>query len=170
MDSNKVDGTPDIGLGSADRDTLLVDLITYMHRRPSAALNDRRTDPRFRAFYQAQLPAYALLMLEKKDDGTHWFYVSRPARSVKGDRRGVAGRFRMGADGKPTGFEEIFNTPVLSEDSVKLVGAILFPLMVAGHGTVPLADDRRLVEWPDERLYYDKEKQEWRAVGAPKDP
>ena len=158
------------GLTSAQRDSLLVDLITYIHRRPTAAINMDRTDPRFRPYYRAQLPLYGLIAHRSTPDGYHWYFLSRPAGSVKGDRRGVAGRYRTGRDGRPTAFEEVLNTPVLSIDSIRLVADILFPAMIEQDGAVPHADDRRLVEWPDGRLYYDRQLQEWRAVGAPKAP
>lgn len=158
------------GLTSAERDSLLVDLITHIHRRPTAAINMDRTDLRFRAYYSAQLPLYGLIAHRSTPDGTQWYFLSRPASSVKGDRRGVAGRYRLGGDGRPTAFEEVLNTPVLSIDSIRLVADILFPAMIEQGGQVPYASDRRLVEWPDDHLYYDRELQEWRAVGAPKAP
>lgn len=157
-------------LAPAERDTLLVDLITYIHRRPNEAINLDRTEARFRPWYRSQLPDYTLLQYHTAEDGTHWFFLARPARSVKGDRRGVGGRFRISEQGRPTAFEEVFNTPVLSMDSVRIVGELLFPELVLLNGAVPRPDDRRLVEWPDASLHYDRERKEWRAVDAPKAP
>jgi hypothetical protein len=61
-------------------------------------------------------------------------------------------------------FVEVFNTRVLPEDELWDKGLQLFEHMVA-NGDVENHPDRQLwVEWPDDRLKYDREKREWRYI------
>lgn len=164
-------GTSTLGLSKYDpantfpnatKDTLLANLITFIHKRPEAAINRDRTGPEFRMYFVEQLPRYRLLYHQRATDGTDWYYLIRPARSVHGALRGVGGRFRADEALQLVEFEEIFNTPVLPEQELEDKGRVLFEEMIATGAVDTYANDRLYVEWPDERLKYDKERREWR--------
>jgi len=146
------------------KDTLLANMITFIYKRPTTAINRDRTDPQFRAYYVDKLPMFQYVHHYMDTDSTHWFYLIRPARSVQGDKRGVGGRFRTNASLEMVEFEEIFNTPIMDEGMLREKGRILFDEMVATGGVDAFLEDRTLIEWPDGRLFYSKEKREWRYV------
>lgn len=143
-------------------DTLLADIITFIHKRPAAAVNQDRTDPAFRHHYLQALPQYRMVYHHADTDGTHWFYLVRPARSVDGDRRGVGGRFTIDDRMALVEFEEIFNTPVLPEAELEDKGLALFRELIATGNVTAYMEDRSFIEWPDDRLKYDVERREWR--------
>lgn len=147
---------------TAQKDTLLVNMITFIHKRPEAAINRDRTDPAFRKYYVDQLGRYKLVYHQQAPDSTHWFYLIRPARSASGDERGVGGRFRTDAAMGLVEFEEIFNTPVLPEAELKAKGLMLFQEMMDKGNVDAYQGERSLVEWPDGRLKYDRQRREWR--------
>lgn len=147
----------------AEADTLLVDIVTYIGPKPGTSDHKTRFNPEYRSHYQNIVSGFRILFYHIDIDSTHYYYLERPARSLAGTRRGVGGSFRRDADGNITGFEETFNTPP-SDDTLKLLntGAILFGAMIEKKDLQPFLSDTSMVEWPDARLKYDREKKEWR--------
>ncbi len=143
-------------------DTLLVNMVTFIHKRPNAAINRDRTDPQFRPYYVDAAGQYRMVYHRLAPDSTHWFYLIRPARSVGGDKRGVGGRFRTNDRLEMVDFEEVFNTPILPVAELEDKGLALFQEMVATGGVRAYAEDRSFIEWPDDRLKYDVKRREWR--------
>jgi len=143
-------------------DTLLANMITFIFKRPTEAINRDRADPAFRSYYVDKLPLFQYVFHQMAPDSTHWFYLVRPARSVEGDKRGVGGRLRTNERLELVEFEEVFNTPVLPEEELRAIGLMLFEEMVATGNVDRHLNDRQLVEWPDDRLKYSQEKREWR--------
>jgi hypothetical protein len=146
----------------SEKDTLLANMITFIYKRPNAAINRDRTDPEFRSYYVSRLGEFEFVHHHFSADSTHWFYLIRPARSVDGDKRGVGGRFRTNEALEMVEFEEIFNTPIMTEEALRRTGRILFEEMIATGNVDAYSQDRGMIEWPDDRLKYDKEKREWR--------
>ncbi len=146
------------------KDSLLVNMITFIYKRPTSAINLDRTLPQFRAYYVKQLPSFTHAFHSVAADSTHWFYVIRPARSVDGDKRGVGGWFRTNEVMDMVEFVEVFNTRVLPEQELWDKGLELFEHMLANGDVESHPQRDSWVEWPDERLKYDREKREWRYV------
>jgi hypothetical protein len=146
------------------KDTLLANMVTFIYKRPTVAINRDRTDPEFRAYYVGHARSFTPLFLHMTPDSMHWFYVIRPARSVEGDKRGVGGRFRTNQALEMVEFEEIFNTRILPEQELIEQGAILFEEMVNTGNVDAYLENKELIEWPDGRLFYSLEKREWRYV------
>lgn len=149
--------------GSA-KDSLLANMITFIYKRPTVAINRDRTLPEFRSYYVDKLPMFKHAYHEVDGSGRHWYYLVRPARSVEGDKRGVGGWFTTNDALEMVGFEEVFNTRIMHEQELLEKGLDLFRYMME-HGNVdehPMRD--AWVEWPDDRLKYDLEKREWRYV------
>jgi hypothetical protein len=145
-------------------DTLLTNMVTWIYKRPTEAINQDRSDPRFRYWYLRHTPQFTHLYHHLAADGTHWFYLIRPARSVHGDLRGVGGRFRTNAKLEMLDFEEVFNTPIMPRADLERTGLLLFEEMLANGNVDKYLADRSLIEWPDDRLKYDKDRREWRYV------
>lgn len=146
------------------KDSLLANMVTFIFKRPTSAINLDRTQPQFRAYYVKQLPTFQHAYHTVDADSTHWFYLIRPARSVEGDKRGVGGWFRTNEAMDMVEFVEVFNTRIMPEHELLDKGLDLFEHMVANSDVETHPQRAPWVEWPDERLKYDREKREWRYV------
>ena len=94
------------------------------------------------------------------NNGTHYFYLVRPAPNPK-EKRGVGGHFKMGKDFQLTDFCEMVVTPVLPEEEVKGRCAFLFDEMVKGSLDKYLLMES-CVQWPNPVSYYDTITYDWK--------
>lgn len=141
-------------------DSLFVDIVTYIGRKPANATAQNRFDPVFRSHYLSLSEGFEWLMFYMDADSLCHYYFIRPARSTQGSLRAAAGSFSI-KKGKIHQFREWFNTPVYNRDELILIGSNVFPDMIASD--LPcIPENESWVEWPDERLYYDTISFEWR--------
>ncbi len=153
---------PDSFYTASEKDSLMVKIVTYIGKKPRLADYKTRHNPEHLNFYTQQSKLYSLIYYHISDDSTHYYYIIRPARSARGNTRGVGGRFRINDDLKYYDFEEMFNTPILYEQELMEIGKTLFREML-GSGNIDFyLDNKGYIEWPDERLRYDKTRNEWR--------
>ncbi len=142
-------------------DTLLTDLATYIGVKPRIATSQTRFEPQYRQFYVQQARQFKMVFFFVNDQGEHFYYLIRPARSTHGNTRGVGGKFRF-AKQKITDFEEIFNTPVHKPEKLFEIGSELFREMINTGNVDRFIGNREYIEWPDGRLKYHKGLYEWR--------
>ncbi len=154
--------SPDNYYATDIKDTLLVNIVTYIGKKARLADYQTRHNPEHRQFYTQQSKDYKLVYYYITDDSTHYFYIMRPARSLRGNTRGVGGRFRMKKLLTLHDFEELFNTPVLDEQELQMIGKTLFREMLDSGNVDFYMGNKDFIEWPDERLRYDKTRNEWR--------
>jgi hypothetical protein len=145
-----------------DRDSLLADIITYIYKKPRYATHETRFNAEYRAYYVNQLPNFKPIFYTITEEGVHYYYLIRPAKSVNGSTRGVGGYFTKDSEGKITHFVELFNTPVFEEHILVTRGKTLFEEMMNTGEVKTYLGNTDFIEWPDDRLKYDKEKNEWR--------
>jgi len=100
-------------------------------------------------------------MYYQADNGLHYFYLVRPAKSAQGNIRGVGGKFRLNALGEISSFKEIFNTPVASLPELQRRGKELFLKMINDGDLSDYLKHPDYVEWPNEMTYYDTVRHEW---------
>lgn len=147
---------------TAEADTLLVDAVTFVGRKPVLATSETRFNSEFRAYYRDYAQRFSFFLYHIDADSVHSFYMLRPARSLEGNTRAVLGQFRMDNENGMYDFVELLNTRVKSDQALKKIGLILFDeLLHYGH-VDQLIGDTAMVEWPDGRLKYDRMKNEWR--------
>lgn len=151
----------------AERDSLLVEIVTFIGRKPAQASALSRFEPQFRSYY-SNLSKNFILYYYSVNGDRHTFYLSRPARSSDGNRRGVLGTFRKDGEGKIIDFREVLNTIVSDEERIRELGEQLMLSYLTGQRFDEMLKDRSIVEWPDSMLYYDTTVFEWRYV--PYDP
>lgn len=155
---------PGLILSKSQQDTLLTDMITYIYIRPASSNNQTRHESQYRSYYSGQLNKFSFENYHITPDSLHYFYLIRPA--YQGQKRGVGGKFRIDparqGSQRLTEFEELFNTVIMPEDSLRSVGNRIFRYLVAHHHLDPFLYDPAIVEWPDRRLKYDKTENEWR--------
>ncbi len=146
-----------------DADSLLVDMVSYIGRKPPFATSMSRFDAEYRSYYINYAKEFDLVFHHASPEGVHYYYLIRPARSTLGNRRGVGGTFRFD-EGGISQFEELFNTPVSDEETLKRIGKELFNEMIEKGHVEAYAKKKEYIEWPDDRLKYNKEAFEWRYV------
>ncbi|CAN5205983.1 hypothetical protein BH23BAC1_BH23BAC1_07990 [soil metagenome] len=144
-----------------ERDTIMADIVTYIYIKPKTANWQTRHESRFRSYYVNKISLFEMDQYYYSGDSIHYFFMIRPARSPKGNKRGVGGKFKMNEEMKISEFEELFNTPVMAEDSIKLVGNTLFQEMIKSGNVDYYLQNSSLIEWPDERLKYNKAINDW---------
>ncbi len=152
---------PDLYFEPAETDSLLTHMATYIGLKPKAAASQTRFDADFRPYYIEYSKQFKLVYFHIDPNGDHFYYLLRPARHLDSNKRGVGGKYRMENDGI-TKFEEIFNTPVFDEETLKSIGATLFLEMIENGNVDQYFGNRLYIEWPDHRLRYHKGLHEWR--------
>ena len=152
-------------LSPAQRDTLLLNIVTYTSQYARGADNATRFEPRFRAEYASRLKQYQLENYEVTPDSTHYFFIVRP---VGGGyyKRGVGGKFTLkNGSLMPQNYEELWCSPHFKSDSViKARGNYVFSEMVKKGNVDHLLQMKHYIEWPDSMLVYDKKRHEWVAT------
>jgi hypothetical protein len=148
-------------LTSQQRDTLLVDMVTLIGKKPKTADYINRHEPRFREYYKELSKDFSMEFYHQADDTCYYFMI-RPARSARGNTRGVGGKLTLDQEFRIDYFEESFNTPVYSRDVLERIGWRLFRELIEKRSIEGLLWNVDYIEWPDDRLKYDKEKREWR--------
>jgi hypothetical protein len=143
------------------QDSVMVDIITYIYVRPTEATSENRFELSFRPYYIKQLPLFEWIYYTTRDNLTHYFYIKRPARSPKGYKRGVGGKYKLDKKGKITDFEEIFNTPMLPDDDIYSRGREVFEEILKTGGVGRLENNQAYIDFPNQHSIYDKEKHEW---------
>jgi hypothetical protein len=143
------------------RDTLLVDMVTLIGKKPKTADYLSRHEARFRNYYIQLAESFNMEYFHQADD-TCYYYMIRPARSVRGNTRGVGGKFTLDANDNIDYFEESFNTPIYPREDLERIGWRLFRELIEKRSISGLQWNVDYIEWPDDRLQYDTEKREWR--------
>lgn len=142
-------------------DSLLIDIATYVGVKPKTATALTRFEHQHRNYYRNYASEFKLVYYHIDYLGDHYFYLLRPGRGKHGNMRGVGGRMRI-EQNQITAFEEIFNTFVYDEKTLINKGKIIFPHLVMEGNVDQFASHPDLIEWPDDRLAYDKSTFEWR--------
>lgn len=143
----------------------LLDIITYVYIVPQGVDAQNKHLPIYRDAYAKFLPQFSFAnYYVSKEDSLHYYYVIRPARSPKaGTQRGVGGRYKLNSEGKIYEFEEIFNTTIMSSDSLIKIGEKIFKEVILNKGSLGKYEGYTpYIEWPTVNTFYDKTKNEWR--------
>ncbi len=145
----------------AEQDTLLTNIITYTSQYARGATNATRFETKFRQEYVSRLSQYKLVNYFIASDSTHYFFITRPVGSGM-FRRGVGGKFKLGAKQMPTEYEELWCTPHFKEeDTILERGGFLFKAMTKEGNIDKYLTMKMYVEWPDSTLKYNKNIHEW---------
>jgi len=145
-----------------ERDTLLTNIITYVFVKAPNATTENRFDIQFRQFYINFLPKFRIEKYHQTPDGWNYFFMVRPVGNSPKYKRGVLGKFRLKKDSLfPEAFEEVVNTPHLEEKVLIERGDFLFHELIKNGNLDKYLAMKHYIEWPDARLVYDKNINEW---------
>jgi len=146
----------------SEQDTLLTNIITYVFVKAPNATTENRFDTQFRQFYIKSLPKFRIEKYHKTPDGWNYFFMVRPVGNSLKYKRGVLGKFRLKKDSLlPEAFEEVVNTPHLEEKVLIERGDFLFHELIKNGNLDKYLAMKHYIEWPDARLVYDKNINEW---------
>jgi hypothetical protein len=144
-------------------DSLRTDIVSFVGRKPAQATALTRFEPQFRRYYINLAKDYNLYWYNISGN-VHTVYLSRPARSLEGNRRGVLATFERNNENRIVNFREILNTVVSDEDRIRQLGEQLMTAFLLKKNFDSLLLNRSIVEWPDSALTYDTILFEWRYV------
>jgi hypothetical protein len=146
---------------NSERDSLLVNMITYVYTKAPGATDSTKWEPQFRTFYKNSLPSFFIENYFIAENGWHYYFMIRPVGGSS-KRRGVIGKFKLEKGSlKPTEFEETVNTPHLDEEIVRERGSFLFKELVNNGNLDKYLSMKHYIEWPDSTLVYDKKTNNW---------
>ncbi len=142
-------------------DSLKVDLVTYIGKRPKTVLQENRHQPEHRPYF-ANLANEFELIYYYPVDTRHYYYLLRPARNHSGNvNRAVGGWYNLNDSNEISHLVEVFNTHIMPVDDLKTIGLTLFEEMIAS-GAIELSVERKsIIEWPDDRTFYNDSINEW---------
>ncbi|HMV07944.1 MAG TPA: hypothetical protein PK325_12445 [Cyclobacteriaceae bacterium] len=144
-----------------ERDSLVTDIITYIHNRPQYSNSQTRFESRFRSYYAGQLKEMRVEKFFVATDGTHYFYIIRPSNNTPLGLRGTGGMFKRDTNGKIISFKEVFVTPGASLADLQTRGDELFREMVRYGNVDAYQKNPDYIEWPAKWNYYDTLQHEW---------
>ncbi len=148
-----------------DKDSLeklTLTLTTYIYRKPATANWQTKFDTIYRSYYKKHAAEFTILYLHEYEN-FWYYYLTRPARDTEGkQKRGVGGKFQVNQQNIISHFEEIFNTPIAPENELARIGKLFLNAICNPSPDTTFLVKKEYVEWPDGRLFYSKEKFEWR--------
>lgn len=150
----------------AEADSLMVDLITYVYKKPQNADHQSKFERKYRQYYTDQLPNFSWLALSPRSEDSYYFLILRPARDPQNRIRAVGGYFEVGlSEDKTTAIKnlrEIFNTPLLAGEEAKEKGNYIYKQMIRNDGDISaLLHLPHYIEFPNKTFTYDSVKHEW---------
>ncbi len=143
-----------------EQDKVLASIIVFVFDAPPLTLMKDRFRPEHINYYSSLTSRFSIEKYFIADDGTHYFYLVRPAPNPK-EKRGVGGHFKMKNDFQLIEFREEFVTPILPTEDVKGRCAFLFDEMVKRNLAKYLTMES-YVQWPNPVSYYDTLTYEWK--------
>jgi len=144
-----------------EQDTLMTNIMIYIYKTPRGVRKENKHNEEYRRLYASQIKEFRFLKYHIDEDSTHFFLMIRPARNAHGHKRGVAGKYKLGPDLELRDFEEIFNTPMLAEDSIVVRTQHLWDDLMHFNHVDRYFMNKSYIEFPNDQCTYDKEMKEW---------
>ena len=147
------------------REKWLVDMATYVLRKPEHANWETKFDPEFIPFFEKKARELEWIYALPLGD-TLYFFLIRDGRDHNGkSNRGVGGKLVFNATNDIQYFEELFVTRIIDRINLEAIGKQFLAAVENGETTDAFIENpNHAVEWPDGRLFYSVQKSEWRYV------
>ena len=145
---------------------LMVDVATYVLRKPALATWETKFDDEFRAYYQKNARELEWIYTIERQD-TLFFFLVRDGRDNRGKaNRGVGGKLVLSeTENKITYFEELFVTKIIDRNKIEALGRDFLTTVSDNRELNAFIEEQnKQIEWPDGRLFYSVQKSEWRYV------
>ncbi|MFN3402899.1 MAG: hypothetical protein ACK40G_02315 [Cytophagaceae bacterium] len=152
-------------ISSNIKDTVLAQIIPYLAKLPKGANYTNRFEDRFQPYFKGEIKEYQFISYHvSPKNNYHYFMVKRPAPSMHKKYVAIAGRFIMKENLQVEKYEEIFWTFKMKEEELTRKSSQLFELMVQAKDLsryYPRNSDEDWIEFPDDKVWYDKSKKRW---------
>ncbi len=159
-----LDLNPDSYLSKEEQTDFKIDLSRYIHKLPPRTTMEMRWDSSAYGYYKNNANIIRLVKLYKSEkDSTYYFYVTRIAPSIRqGERKAIAGKCKY-SNKRISNIEEIFISTIESSEVLEEHAEELLTEVIKTN-KAPISN--KLVEWPNEYFYYNKDIHEWDRVPA----
>lgn len=162
---NNKDYDPALYISKQEQDSLIYSVIRYSSKLPPNSNHQNKFESQFDEYYRAVAADYDIRAYYKDEKGTHYFLMTRPARSITPMRESIGCKMVYGPDKEIREYEEVFRTWKMPEDQLNEKFPMLFDKMVRGESLekyYPKNAGDQYIEFPDGRFYFDKKERKWR--------
>ena len=143
---------------------LIRETVYFSMKLAPNANHETKFDKEFDWYYDRAAKEVEVTKYYIDEKRTHYFLMSRVARSITPMREGIGGKLSIDGAGKLIDYEEIFRTWKMESDSLKTRGAMLFDRMVKGKDLslfYSKFQGDKYIEFPNERFSFDKTLRLW---------
>lgn len=158
---------PDRFLSRDQQSKLIRESVYYSAKLPPNGTRQTKFNSEFNWYYDLAAREVELLQYFEDEKGTHYFLMSRRARSITPMVEGMGGKINYDDVGNLATYEEVFRTWKMPKDTLAVRGAFLFDRMVRGKDLslyYSKFQGDKYIEFPNERFIFDKETQAWRDL------
>jgi len=151
-------------LSRDDQQKLIRETVYFSMKLAPNANHDTKFNKEFDWYYDRAAKEVEVAKYYIDEKRTHYFFMSRVARSITPMREGIGGKLRFDDAGKLIEYEEIFRTWKMERDSLKIRGLMLFDRMVKGKDLslfYSKFQGDKYIEFPNERFSFDKTLRLW---------
>lgn len=152
-------------LSKGEQDSLIYHVIRYSARLAPRSNHQIKFNPEFDEYYRAVATDYDIRAYYITPDSTHYFLMTRVARSITPMRESIGCKMIYGPHHEIKEYEEVFRTWKMPEEELNKKFPMLFEKMVKGESLEPYYPKNagsKYIEFPDARFYFDKEQRKWR--------
>ena len=156
---------PETCFSKSQEDSIIAQAVRFADKLPPGANHETKFSKEFDWYYALAAREFDFRACAPDGDNRYYFLITRKARSIWPAREAIGGKLSLNERQKITGYEEIFRTWKMAEDSLGSRAFELFDLMVAGKDLTPYRTKfkgDRYIEFPDDRFYFDKHARHWR--------
>lgn len=156
---------PSLYFSKNELDSIIVDLTTYIYKKPDGISWESKFDKKHRTYYVINSVNFELIYLNKHNENSYYFYLLRPAKDANGwQQRGVGGKCVVSNKGELIDLEEIINTKIFERYELLAIGNYFMSSISDSIQLDSFINEKDIIEWPDGQLFYSKEKKEWRYM------
>lgn len=161
-----IDINPDSYLSKDDQFALKTELSRYMDKLPPRTSMEQRWDVSRNEYYKRGAEFMQLTRLYKSDTSDfYYFYITKISPSIRqGERKARAGKCTF-KNRRINVIEEFFITELASPEKLEEDADELFIEVI---NTEKAPANNKLIEWPNEYFYYNKNTNQWDRVSSRK--
>lgn len=121
---------------------------------------DNRDSAEFMPYYTERMKLHDFANYYM-NDSVRYFQLYRIVPSLYKEKIAIAGRYRTGANGEITEFEEVYITPKMKQEDLDEKAGELFRELVENGNVQEYMGQRAFIDFPDSLNVYNKQTQRW---------
>jgi hypothetical protein len=150
-------------LSEEEQSGLIRKTIRYSAKIPPHSTQATKFNPEFDWYYE-NAAGKCQLWYYYPADSLDFYFIAREARSITPMKEGIGGTIKIDKAGNLIGYNEIFRTWKMPEDTLKIRGRFLFERLIRG-GDLSMYYTKfqgdRYIEFPDEKTVFDQKRKRW---------